>query len=71
MQLAGTFLAYVIIIDFSHMLKLKLTNLTAEIGHMTLIFFQLFSSDSGIFDGPIELTGPGVGQVKMEEMEDV
>ena len=70
MQLAGTFLAYVIIIDFSHMLKLKLTNLTAEIGHMRLIF-QLFSSDSGIFDGPIELTGPGVGQVKMEEMEDV
>ena len=70
MQLAGTFLAYVIIIDFSHMLKLKLTNLTAEIGHRRLIF-QLFSSDSGIFGGPIELTGPGVGQVKMEEMRDI
>ena len=70
MQMASTFLAYVSIIDFSHMLKLKLTNLTAEIGHMRLIF-QLFSSDSGIFGGPIELTGPGVGQVKMEEMEDV
>ena len=48
MQLAGTFLAYVIIKDFSHMLKLKLTNLTAEIGHRRL--------------GPIELIGPGVGQ---------
>ena len=47
MQMAGTFLAYVTIINFSHMLKLKLTNLTAEIGHRRLIF-QLSLSDCEI-----------------------
>ena len=70
MQMAGTFLAYTTNMNFSHMLKLKLTNLTAEIGHRRLIF-QLFSNDGGFFGGPIELTGPGEGQVKMGEMGDV
>ena len=52
MQMAGKFLAYTANMNFSHMLNLKLTNLTAEIGHRRLIF-QLFSSDSGIFGGPM------------------
>ena len=42
MQMAGTFLAYVTIINFSHMLKLKLTNLTAEIGHKILFSLIIF-----------------------------